>query len=630
MKHSIKICGVGVLLLAVAFGSEALTLGRARGAVLVGHPLDVVVPVQMDAGENAASLCFEADVFHADARQDASRVRVVAEATTDPLMINLRVLSSVLVDEPVVTVYLRTGCGQKTTRRYVLLADLPSEQAAAVPFVVSKNTAASVPSTASTPASAPAKVVVTPAVVPSAAKVRPIRTAKQTAAAVVDTKRVEAATPVPAKKAVVDDKSKAVRPAGQSRLKLDALDLFSDRVANLDSFMTFEPSEDALRNSQKVQTLEADVKALRAVAAKNEASLLDLRTRLQMAEEQALRFPAWLMYGLAALLLAGLAAVAAFFWSRKRRAQAGDGDWWHGSALAPTTRGAEVNSILPSDPSEPPKPSAARAKSNVAPAPQASSAGPLSGFFFDSKPSAAVDVNLGEMSDSEYGNFMPSQAARKAADEAPTQLSPAIGLQSRPAQTLNSEAVLDIRQQAEFFMSLGQTDLAVRLLKTQIKESDAPNPFVYLDLLSIYHSLSLKSEFQQLRQEFGRLFNTSVPEFVFFKEEGMDLMSYPDVLLHISTLWPTPEVLSLMASEIFSDPHDVKQAPFDLAAFRDLLLLHSIAQSLSLAPPSEDGRPSGIGQATRVAPSLSLTDARPSQMMDLDLNLDTGLSSTAD
>lgn len=613
MKHNIKIIGVAVLLLGVAFGSEALTLGRVRGAVLIGQPLDVVVPVQLDAGENASSLCFEADVFHADARQDASRVRVLVEAASQPQMINLRVLSSVPVDEPVVTVYLRTGCGQKTTRRYVLLADLPSEVAApAVPLAAPKYAAAPVP--------APAKPVVAPAALVSVAKARPVQTAKQTAAAGADTKPSEATAVVAAaKKTGANDKSKAGRPAGQSRLKLDTMDLFSDRVANLDSFMTFAPSEDALRNSQKVQTLEADVKALRALAAKNEASLVDLRARLQMTEAQALRFPGWVMYGLAALLLAGLTA-AAFFWGRKRRAQAGDGDWWRGSVVTPAPHAAEANAV------QPPEPLAARAEPKKAPAPQAPDAGPLSGFFFESRPSAGVDVNLGEMSDSTFRDFMPSEAARRVAHESPPLPSPAVGLQPRPVQSLNSDAILDIRQQAEFFMSLGQTDLAVRLLKTQIKESDAPNPFVYLDLLSIYHSLSLKSEFQQLREEFNRLFNARVPEFAFFKEEGRDLASYPDVLFRISTLWSTPEVLSLMEADIFSDPRDARRTPFDLAAFRDLLLLHSVAQSLVLAPHSEGGSPSGIGQSARVAPSLSLAEVKPSNMMELDLDL----SSAAD
>ena len=92
MEHRANI--VGVALLCVAFSSEALTLGRIRGAALIGKPLDMVVPVQLDVGEDATSLCFDAEVFHADTRQDTSRVRVVVEATGLPQTTNVRIMST--------------------------------------------------------------------------------------------------------------------------------------------------------------------------------------------------------------------------------------------------------------------------------------------------------------------------------------------------------------------------------------------------------------------------------------------------------------------------------------------------------------------------------------------------------
>ena len=45
-------------MLCLALGSEALTLGRIRGAVLIGKPLDVAVQVQMAAGEDGVFLVF--------------------------------------------------------------------------------------------------------------------------------------------------------------------------------------------------------------------------------------------------------------------------------------------------------------------------------------------------------------------------------------------------------------------------------------------------------------------------------------------------------------------------------------------------------------------------------------------
>ena len=71
---AIKLKIAGLLLLLVALNSQAFTLGRMRGAALVGQALDLSIQVQADAGETPGVQCFEVDVFYADTRQDASRV----------------------------------------------------------------------------------------------------------------------------------------------------------------------------------------------------------------------------------------------------------------------------------------------------------------------------------------------------------------------------------------------------------------------------------------------------------------------------------------------------------------------------------------------------------------------------
>lgn len=563
MEHKTNI--VGVALLCVAFGSEALTLGRVRGVALVGQPLDVVVPVQMDAAEDASSLCFDADVFHADTRQEASRVRVVVDATAQPHTANVRILSSAVVDEPVVTVYLRTGCGQKTTRRYVLLADMPSEVAAAAPYVA--------PVSALPPAQG--------GLIPVAPVSASVSSAASNSAPVVKAKTVPVSTPTvrqgvankrPQGPAVVaspgmapsDEKSRAGRSPGQPRLKLDSLELLPDRVATLASSTPVPAPEDALRDVQRMQTLEGDVKALLALAAKNEASLVDLKARLQKAETE--RFPGGLVYGLIALVLACLAALT-FLWNRQRRVHAGDADWWRGAIVTPA--------------SAPPEPG----------------------------PSPAPGARRMEMSEVDFDDLLPSGAADGANHKRPSSPPPAVAPQLGPKRSLNSEVMLDIRQQAEFFISLGQTDRAVRILKKQIDESAEPNPFVYLDLLSLFHSLSLKTDFQLFREDFNRLFNGLVPEFAFFKDEGKGLESYPDVLSRITALWPTPKVLALIEAFIAQDPGAAKSQSFDLAAFRDLLLLHAIAQSVVLLPRAEIN-----GQ-----PDLSMNEMPLPRLLDLDL-----------
>ena len=123
------LCGLG--LMAMALSSHALTLGRIRGAAWIGQPLDLTVSVELDPATPGGALCQDVEVFYADSRQDAARVRTTLEPTAQANVVNLRIFSAALIDEPVVAVSLRAGCGTKTARRYVLLADYPGESASA-------------------------------------------------------------------------------------------------------------------------------------------------------------------------------------------------------------------------------------------------------------------------------------------------------------------------------------------------------------------------------------------------------------------------------------------------------------------------------------------------------------------
>ena len=605
MNDKVKI--IGAALLCVALNSAALTLGRMRGAALIGQPLDITVQVQLDSGEDASSMCFEADVFHADTRQDASHVRVFVETSTQPNTANVRVSSTSVVDEPMVTVYLRTGCGQKTSRRYVLLADLPSEASAAATMVsaVKARPLAGPPAEVSTKALAAGD---------TARHERLLKTNGLQHAERADTVTKTALEPVnspPAhKRTPREEKNKTAPQNGLSRLKLDPLELLSDRVANLDSFMTFEPPEDAARSLQRIQALEATVKAGQVLAAKNDASLAELTMRLKIAESE--RYPAGLLYGLiglVGLVLACLAAVA-FLWHRQRQrhSQNEDRDWWKASALATNTADSWPTKTPPSTTTREPEAVTHAVHDVGVPAMSAlSELASLSGNVSN------VDVNLTEMSESTFGDFMlPVVGHPDSLQSQRSVLVVDVAQASKPARTFNSDAVLDIRQQADFFVSLGQTDRAVRILQKKIEESQEPNPFFYLDLLDIYHSLSLKVDFQQFREDFNLLFCGKVPEFALFKQEGKGLDLYPDVLLKISALWPSKQVLTVIESYIFQVDRAGKIQALDLAAFRDLLLLHSVAQNLVSAATSNGVDPLGGAKPTAAAP--------PASELDLDLS----------
>ncbi len=296
-----------------ALSSAALTLGPARGAAWIGQPLALTVNVQLDAGQEASSLCAEADVFHADSKQEAGRVKVIAEPGAERDTARLRVVSTALVDEPMVTIYLRAGCGAKNTRRYVLLADYPSDVVApAVP--VASESAPMVPTVVPTEAVTAAPL----AKAPRAAK--PLAKPKSPASPAT-AKTSEAASPVKLIPTPSSAKSKPVA-AERPRLRLDPIENLAKRISTLETATAVSvaaPPDEVVRDSQLMLQLQADIKSLADKAAKNEVTLIALREQLLKAESE--RTPAALIYALMILVLLCLAAIA-LLWNRRAEASA--------------------------------------------------------------------------------------------------------------------------------------------------------------------------------------------------------------------------------------------------------------------------------------------------------------------
>jgi hypothetical protein len=250
-------------------------------------------------------------------------------------------------------------------------------------------------------------------------------------------------------------------------------------------------------------------------------------------------------------------------------------------------------------------------------------------------PESEMDVSLVEMSESNFDNLMQSGQAHSALRKGPLPRQP--GPQPTRAQqlevsrTINSDQVFDVRQQAEFFVSLGQTDQAVRILESRINESGESSPLLYLDLLKIFHSLGLKQDYHQFREDFNLLFNSRVPEFSDYGDEGRSLEEYPHVLSHIAALWSTPKALMVIEASLFRDPLDDSGKPFDLAAFRDLLLLHALAQSNTKGGPvNSDLAPLSAASAGMSSGLAGQSAPQPSQGVDISLDTQSGMITPAE
>lgn len=651
---TIKTRLLALLLLLATLDVHALSLGRLRGAALVGQGLDVSVLVQPDPDESLSNLCLEVDLFHADARQDSGRVQVSFEPAAAGQPVNVRIQSSVAIDEPVVTLYLRAGCAQKTSRRYVLLADIASEPIAPLPSRPSQ-----LPLITPTQAPVAAASADSDGVGAAAPERNPGRTgtvARRVSAGAVDKKPAAAKSPrasavvKPAKPAKAPkaapaaavpmptpaEKLQAGHAGGQSRLKLDPLEVLSERVATLESSTASAPGDQAARaglDAQRLQTLEANVKSLVAVAAQNEASLLDLRAKLQQAQTERYLNP--LVIGLLLLLLACAAVIAFLLLRRKGSASSAQGNWWSADEPRPTENSTPtVGAGLPR-PSDFSPVSAPAPMSGPGSLPKPVE--PQGGGGPRSKPTpiTQVDVSLVEMSESTFDRLMQSGVTHSAVRK-PRDL-PVAGVSvGAPVRRLvNAEELFDIRQQAEFFVSLGQTDQAVRILENRISENGEASPLAYLDLLKVFHSLGLKADFRQIREDFNLLFNAKVPDFAAFGEEGRELQDYPHVLAEVEAAWRSPQAADMVEALLFRDQWNEAREVFDLAAFRDLLLLHAIAQTAAALPdelvvaaapsmlrpfPARRNAPGAVSVAGDLSAEVALPKLDGAGDLDIDLS----------
>jgi len=343
----------GLLLAGLVPGALALSLGPLQGSALIGRPLELTVQIQAEPGEDLAALCLEAEVYHADARQDPRSVRI----QTDPAQPTLvRISATGRVDEPVVTLLLRAGCAQKISRRYVLLADPPVEPQAPPQAVPSPSLPLTVAAAATPPpASAAAPSALT---VPAASASAPVVTLGDRPV-VSAPMRTASAPERPARAAL--SAGTVPRPAASGpRLTLSPPRPPSGLAS---SSGTSQPApaqatppvvavsapdaaaaEAQVLAQEKVRQLERDMKAAQALAARQEAGLVALQARLSKAEAE--RFPVEVLYALVALVLACLTVVG-WLWSRLRRLQADSGEWWSNSVMTQSAAFANSNLASP-------------------------------------------------------------------------------------------------------------------------------------------------------------------------------------------------------------------------------------------------------------------------------------------
>lgn len=621
------------MLLVAAGASSALTLGRAQGVALIGRPLDMGIQLALDAPADAADLCTEAEVFYGDNRVDSRRIDLSTVANGAAATLRLRV--SAPVDEAFVQVYLRVGCTAKFTRRYVLLSEQPADlaDAALVPTPVAPMAAQVLsPSPAIAPP-APAGSTRPGADAPTRPAARPAaRMAPVDADASAPSAARPAARPATPKPAVASARPAATAApaaAERPRLKLDALEVRPPAAAALPAARGASaaapaasaapaaetpPVPEALDlNAQRIQSLDAELRKLREGMLRSDAALIELRARLEKAEGE--RYANGLVYALAGLLAAALAAAFAFW--RRSRSAAQSSQWWTPSRASGTSGVVEPDEALYE---ESHLPADATASARPAAVPQAPAApAPAPGTTQNTRPASRPGAP-GSTGVTGFG-FLSSGVSPRSSGP----MTEADGMRVSDPLPLSSDELSDIQQEADFFVSLGEYDRAIEILRNHIEAHPQASAVAWLDLLEIHHKLGQKDEYEQLRRDFEWLFNAKAPAFEEYHESREGLELHPRLFARIQAAWPRREVLEMIDEAIFRRPGSEGEDPLTLEGYRDLLFLHTLAADLSAddavpvaAPLSALAVPSAPHPAT---PSARMVEDAV-DLAQIDINLD--------
>ena len=574
-KSSVKFL-FGAFLLSAAASSLAVSFGALRGAATVGSPFDITLTTQVDPSTSLTALCIAADVFFGDNQIPSSRVRISIErgVTAGQALVRIRTNSS--VDEPVVTVVARGGCAQTSTRKYVLLAEFLADRLIQAPVVVGE--------------------VVAPTRENTRAPGTGNATGNNSAPWMPATSNLGARTPIlrpgpavpqvlqPSARVTTGAAPETIQKSSLPRLKLEPIDLGAERdpVLRASLEMLTKPSsdvqqreaaaalwrainaqpEDILRDNQRLAVLEAEAALMQSMNRKKDEAALELKNQLEEARGARYRNP--LVYTLSALLAVILIA-AIFFGIRSRRESQNlsDGPWWRRETDADTDDQLDRQVVASLNEKT--------AMGNRLPA------------TADSAPSELTKSALNSYLDETGVNELNARQTKPAS----TQFD-GLDTSSRPSflpsmvgmpRIVNAEELFDVQQHADFFVSLGDFDKAIEVLRSHITDNVETSALAYLDLFDLYHSLGRKEDYELLRKDFNLTFNAQVPAFDDYKADTHGLEFYPAALSRIELLWPTPKVLNVIEESIFRKPDSSSEA-FSLAAYRELLLLHAIAKKI--------------------------------------------------
>jgi hypothetical protein len=643
--------------------ASAATLASAAGfdgggsAAVLGQPLAFVTQVRLDPGQSLEPQCVTAEVMAGERMLPSSEVRASIESQADGGA-RIRVATTSAMQEPVIDIRLTVGCAVRVSRNFIVLVDPPDSSAAAAaavaavpafalapadadrfapppgvqtrlqPAAAAVQTAAAplpedaaVAAPAPTPSTRPRSTTPPPQAVPTAPRADSRSVPRAARAA---QRRAEAAAPRTAARTASTPPVRMQRVVAAERaprLRLDfvepppsaeaaAVELALQAVAEAASAVRAQAAA-ASAAAARMAELERNVERLggEARSGREEAALL----RAQIESAGAGR---WLLPLTVLVLL--LSALTAWLAWRLTSLQRERQQHWHDALASPPPPVRAESADTPSRQVTSPIPFVTSEVKLPAPA----AAGPGAGA--PARPPAPALA----ASAAEAPGGLPAHERTEA-------MAPPLRPDDGAPRDVSIEELIDLEQQAEFFVVLGQDEAAVELLMQHLRDTGGGSPLPYLKLLEIHHRSGDRAAYERMRVRFNQRFNAYAPEWGVDLQAGRSLEDYPGILPRLQQVWARPlDAMAELEALLFRKS---RGELFDLPAYREVLFLYALARDLldreavdpghvDLLLPLADGSefsstaPSPLPDLPAGGELRAAADERPTAPVDLDLS----------
>lgn len=675
----------------------SLGVGRPQTASSLGQPLNLFFPVQIAPGEVVTADCIRAEVTAGEAQLPASSLRWQLEADGQQALRGVRLRSSQAINEPLVVVNLTLGCSSSFTRQYTAFIDPPGQSSEPLAD----------PGVQPDPSSGPAFQVATGGETRiNARDASPARTrsgpvpeitaaaAPASAASAAPRKRRQAA----ARSTAPVAKAAATQQSGGARLSMEPAELLVPAPTAAMVAEAASAASAAANARAQLAVMEKRVADLQAEQRRTNEVLQALREELKTTREQrdAAGTPVWMLA--LTLFSVALAASSLLLWrNRGRDRKDAPQTWWgdgqaegaaqagaaspsgpagsagalasasddldSGTVALHSAPGAAAAALVALDrkelsaaahaPTTMPMPLSItdpertmqlppRAAPTPVPAPSAAAAGLQASRPGRSAATAAADDALDALASLDAMQPLSFEMREPPGDTRPAPL--LRDLNGLGAVTV--EELIDLEQQVDFFMVLGQDDAAIELLSSRLGERDAASGLPYLKLMELYQRRADRASFDRVASRFSQQFRARPPAWSDDLNEGVGLEAHPELVDRLQSAWVDAAGSMSLLQDLFSH-HQEYNGELGLPAYRDLLLLYAVARDRAehesrdqdidvflpldaTAPPDMMATMTWQSPAPASAAGTQGRGLRPGVGQSLDVDLDLTLASDDD